>query len=155
MKIILLDTVLNLGKTGEQVSVKAGYARNFLFPRRLALPATPQNIDFFYTKQQQLETQKIQLLNNALKRSAQITSVGEFKISAKTGPEGKLFGSIGTREIMNSIIMTGILINKNEIKLPEDSLRTSGKHEVLLDFHPNVKTKIVVNIIPEITASTP
>ncbi|WWO95829.1 MAG: 50S ribosomal protein L9 [Candidatus Dasytiphilus stammeri] len=155
MKIILLDTVSNLGKSGEQVSVKAGYARNFLFPRRLALPATPQNIEFFYTQQQQLETQKLELLNNALKRSDEINSVGEFKICAKTGPEGKLFGSIGTREIMNSIIMTGILINRNEIKLPEDSLRTSGKHEVLLEFHPHVKTKIVVNIIPEITASTP
>ncbi|MEI4220093.1 MAG: 50S ribosomal protein L9 [Candidatus Dasytiphilus stammeri] len=155
MKIILLDTVSNLGKSGEQVSVKAGYARNFLFPRRLALPATSQNIEFFYTQQQQLETQKLELLKNALKRSAEINSVGEFKISAKTGPEGKLFGSIGTREIMNSIIMTGILINRNEIKLPEDSLRTSGKHEVLLEFHPKVKTKIVVNIVPKISASTP
>ncbi|MEI4269836.1 MAG: 50S ribosomal protein L9 [Candidatus Dasytiphilus stammeri] len=149
MKIILLDTVSNLGKCGEQVSVKAGYARNFLFPRRLALPATPQNIEFFYTQQQQLETNKLELLNNALKRCAQIQSIGEFKIPAKIGPEGKLFGSIGTREIMNSIIITGILINRNEIKLTEDSLRTSGQHEVLLEFHPHVKTKILVNIIPE------
>ncbi|WWO97041.1 MAG: 50S ribosomal protein L9 [Candidatus Dasytiphilus stammeri] len=150
MKIILLDTVLNLGKIGEILSVKAGYARNFLFPKRLAVPATYQNILYFNTKKLQLENNKLDLLNHSLKRTNQISVLKELKLPAKIGPGGKLFGSICARDIINALIMEGILIDKSEIILPVDSLRMSGKYEIIFNFHPNIKTKLIVNIVPEI-----
>ncbi|MGK2946765.1 MAG: 50S ribosomal protein L9 [Candidatus Malihini olakiniferum] len=149
MQVILLNKVANLGSLGDQVSVKAGYARNFLVPKGKAVPATKKNIEFFKARHAELEVKLTDVLAAAKARAAQLTELGTVTIASKSGDEGKLFGSIGKRDIANAVTAMGITIVKSEVRLPKGVLRTLGDHEVSFQVHSDVFATLNVLVVAE------
>ena len=147
MQVILLDKVANLGSLGDQVNVKAGYARNFLVPQGKAVPATKKNIEFFEARRAELEAKLAEVLAAANARAEKINALETVTIASKAGDEGKLFGSIGTRDIADAV--TGVEVAKSEVRLPNGVLRTTGEHEVSFQVHSEVFAKVIVNVVAE------
>ncbi|WJV53143.1 50S ribosomal protein L9 [Pectobacteriaceae bacterium CE90] len=150
MQVILLDKVANLGSLGDQVNVKSGYARNFLVPQGKAVPATKKNVEFFETRRAELEAKLTEVLTAAEARAAKITELGTVTIASKAGDEGKLFGSIGTRDIADAVTAAGVDIAKSEVRLPNGVLRTLGDHEVSFQVHSDVFATLNVVVVAEV-----
>jgi len=149
MQIILLDKVANLGGLGDNVTVKSGYARNFLFPQGKAVPATKANIEKFEARRAELEAKLAADLTAANDRAAKVAELAEITIASKAGDEGKLFGSIGTRDIADAITEAGVAVSKAEVKLPNGTLRETGEFEIDLQLHAEVIATIKVVVIAE------
>ncbi|ENU1226165.1 MULTISPECIES: 50S ribosomal protein L9 [Providencia] len=149
MQVILLDKVANLGSLGDQVNVKSGYARNFLVPQGKAVPATKKNIEFFEARRAELEAKLAEVLAAAQARAAAVTALGSVTLASKAGDEGKLFGSIGTRDIADAITAAGVQVAKSEVRLPNGVLRTTGDHEVHFQLHSDVFAELNVIIVAE------
>lgn len=148
MQVILLQRIANLGKLGDTVNVKAGYGRNFLVPQGKALPATEANIQKFEARRAELEKQEAQELAEANKRAEALQDVNVI-IRAKAGDEGKLFGSIGTRDIADALTKSGLPVDRSEVKLPEGALRNVGEYNVTIQLHHDIKADILVTILAE------
>ncbi len=146
MQVILLDKVTNLGSLGDQVNVKAGYARNFLVPQGKAVPATKQNIEYFEARRAELEAKLADVLAAAQARAEKINALGAVSIETKAGEGGKLFGSIGARDIADAVTAAGFDVAKSEVRLPQGVLRTVGDHEVNFQVHAEVVATLVVKI---------
>ncbi|CAG9431656.1 50S ribosomal protein L9 [Providencia sp. PROV188] len=149
MQVILLDKVANLGSLGDQVNVKSGYARNFLVPQGKAVPATKKNVEFFEARRAELEAKLADVLAAAQARAAAVTALGSVTLASKAGDEGKLFGSIGTRDIADAITAAGVKVAKSEVRLPNGVLRTTGDHEVHFQLHSDVFAELNVIIVAE------
>jgi large subunit ribosomal protein L9 len=149
MDIILLDKIANLGGLGDKVTVKSGYARNFLFPKGKAVPATKANLDKFEMRRAELEAKIADQLLSAQARADKIAALGEVTIASPAGDEGKLFGSVGTRDIADAITAAGVAVTKTEVKLPAGTLRETGEFEINLQIHSDVTTTIKLVIIQE------
>jgi large subunit ribosomal protein L9 len=149
MQIILLDKVANLGSLGDNVAVKSGYARNFLFPQGKAVPATKVNIEKFEQRRAELEAKLDADLAAANARAAKLTELAEVTIASKAGDEGKLFGSIGTRDIADAITEAGVSVTKAEVKLPHGTLRETGEFDIDLQLHAEVTATIKLVVIAE------
>ena len=147
MQVILLDKVANLGSLGDQVNVKAGYARNFLVPQGKAVPATKKNV--FEARRAELEAKLAEVLAAANARAEKINALETVTIASKAGDEGKLFGSIGTRDIADAVTAAGVKVAKSEVRMPNGVLRTTGEHEVDFQVHSEVFAKLVVNVVAE------
>ena len=148
MQIILLQRIVNLGKLGETVDVKPGYGRNFLIPHGKALPATAANIEKFEARRAELEAEEKKELDTAQERADSLTDVNVI-MRAKSGDEGKLFGSIGTRDIAEALTNSGLEVDRAEIKLPEGALRQVGEYNVDIQLHHDVTATILVTILSE------
>ncbi len=148
MQVILLEKVTNLGLLGEMVDVKPGYGRNFLIPRGKAVPATALNREKFEARRQELEKTGADILAAAQARADKLNGK-TVTVTAHAGDEGKLFGSIGTNDIAQALTDAALEVAKNEVRLPDGSLRVAGEHEVTLHLHPDVDAVIIVNIISE------
>jgi len=146
MKLILLEKIANLGDLGETVEVKAGYGRNFLVPQGMALAATKDNVAMFEERRAELEAAAQDKLSAAEQRAAQLAEV-VLKIDANASEEGKLFGSIGPREIADAVTATGVELEKSEVIMGEGPIRLVGAYDVLVQLHADVTTeiKVVVN----------
>ena len=149
MEIILLDKIANLGGLGDQVSVKSGFARNFLFPQGKAVPATKGNVEKFEARRAELEAKIAEELSAAEARAEKINELGEVTIAAPAGDEGKLFGSVGTRDIADAITAAGVEVQKSEVRMPAGTLRETGEFDIDLQLHTDVTTSIKVIIIKE------
>ncbi len=148
MDVILLEKVRNLGSLGEQVRVKSGYGRNFLIPGGKAVPATKQNIEKFEVRRAELEQSQADILAKATARAEAMNGL-VITLKQKAGAEGKLYGSVGTVDILEAVTETGIELARQEIRLPEGPFRNIGEHDVEIHLHSDVKATIRVNIIPE------
>lgn len=149
MEIILLDKIANLGGLGDTVTVKSGYARNFLFPQKKAVPATKANVEKFEAQRSELEANIAKQLAVAEKRAEKIAALGELTIAAPAGDEGKLFGSVGTRDISDAITAAGVEVAKSEVKLPTGTLRDTGEYDIDLQLHSDVTATLKLVIIQE------
>ncbi|WP_029686555.1 50S ribosomal protein L9 [Tatumella saanichensis] len=147
MQVILLDKVTNLGNLGDQVNVKAGYARNFLVPQGKAVPATKHNIEFFETRRAELEAKQAEVQAAANARAEKINALGTVTITSKAGDGGRLFGSIGARDIADAVSAAGVDVAKSEVRLAEGVLRSTGEYEVGFQVHSDVVAKLVVNVV--------
>ena len=147
MEIILQDTVANLGKLGDKVNVKAGYARNFLFPQQKAVPANKANVEAFEARRAELEAKQAANLAAAEARGAAISALEAVTITSKAGDAGKLFGSIGTRDIADAISATGVAVAKSEVRLPEGALRLTGSYEITVTVHSEVTSVVNLEIV--------
>ncbi|WP_131669272.1 50S ribosomal protein L9 [Psychrobacter pygoscelis] len=148
MQVILLQRIVNLGKLGETVDVKPGYGRNFLIPQGKALPATAANVEKFEARRAELEAQEAEELAAAQKRADALKDVNVI-MRAKSGDEGKLFGSIGTRDIAEALTKSGLEVDRSEVKLPEGAFRQVGEFNVDIQLHHDVTTTILVTILSE------
>jgi len=149
MEIILLDKIANLGGLGDTVSVKAGFARNFLFPQGKAVPATKANVEKFEARRAEYEAKVAEELSAAQARADKVAELGEVTIAAPAGDEGKLFGSVGTRDIAEAITAAGVEVAKAEVKLPTGTLRETGEYDIDLQLHSEVTTSVKVVIVAE------
>ena len=149
MEVILLETVGNLGGLGYQVSVKAGFGRNYLLPQGKAVPATAENVAQFEARRAELEAAAASALTAAQKRADAINAMAAVVITMKAGDEGKLFGSVGTRDIAEAATAAGVEIDKSEVRLPEGALREIGTYEVAVQVHANVMAVLNLSIVAE------
>jgi large subunit ribosomal protein L9 len=148
MELILLEKVLNLGDLGDKVKVKPGYGRNYLMPLGKAVPATPANIEEFEQRRAELEKMASDKLTSATGRAKLLEGL-EVTIPAHASEEGKLYGSIGPREIADAVTALGQEISKAEVIMGEGPIRFLGEHEVLIHLHADVETQIKVIVNPE------
>jgi len=137
MQIILLEKIANLGSLGDQVTVRPGYARNFLFPQGKAVPATKANVEQFETRRAELEAQAADKLAAAQARAERIDEI-ELSAAVKAGDEGKLFGSLGNRDIADLATAAGVELAKSEVLLPEGPVRQVGEYDITIRLHPEV-----------------
>lgn len=144
MNIILLDKVTNLGGLGDQVTVKSGYARNFLFPAGKAVPATKANVEAFEARRADLEAKIAADLTAAEQRAEKVNALEPVVIESKAGDEGKLFGSIGTRDIADAVTAAGVDVQKSEVLMPHGTIRDVGEYEVELQLHADVTAAITL-----------
>lgn len=148
MEVILLEKIANLGSLGDKVSVKSGYGRNFLIPFSKAVPANKENIEAFKARRSELEKTAFDKLNGAKKRASEMAEI-ELTLTAKAGDEGKLFGSIGPRDLAEAITSAGVKVEKSEIRLPAGPIRAIGEYDVAVQLHTDVAANIKVFVEPE------
>ena len=141
MEVILLEQVANLGKLGDRVTVRSGYARNFLVPSKKAVPANAANIAEFEARRAELEAAAAEALSAAKARAEQIAAVAQITIKANAGDEGKLFGSIGVTDIVDALATAGLTVERREVALPE-AIRNLGEFDIELLLHSDVKQGI-------------
>ncbi|GAA6172443.1 50S ribosomal protein L9 [Colwellia sp. KU-HH00111] len=149
MEVILLDKIAKLGGLGDKVTVKSGYARNYLLPQGKAVFASSANVEHFEARRAEIEANLAQVLATAQARAAKIVELAEITIASKAGEEGKLFGSIGTRDIADAITEAGVEVTKAEIRLPLGAIRETGEFDIALHLHHDVDTSIKVTVIAE------
>ena len=149
MEVILLEKVVNLGDLGDKVNVKSGYGRNFLIPQNKAVPATRENILAFEARRAELEKVEQEKLAQAEARAAQVNGL-DITLTAKAGEEGKLFGSITVRDIVEAAAARGVEIDKIEVHLPEGPIRSLGEFEIEVQLHPEVTATIKIGVIAEV-----
>jgi len=146
--VILLQRIANLGQLGDKVSVKSGYGRNFLIPQGKAVSATEANTASFEARRAELERVEAEALAQAQARAAQLNELNVV-ITSKAGDEGKLFGSVGTRDISDALTASGTQVDKSEVRLPNGALRHTGEFHVAIQVHHDVMAEVLVTIIAE------
>lgn len=152
MKVILLEKIHGLGDLGDTVNVKPGFGRNYLVPYGKAVPATKENLAKVEAKRAELEKFAKEALDAAQKRAEPFKDVS-ITIVAKAHDEGKLFGSVGVREIVEALHEKELEIEKKEVILPQGPIHQVGESEVELMFHSDVivMLKVIVesDSVPE------
>ncbi len=148
MQVILLEKVGKLGDLGDQVAVKAGFGRNYLIPYGKAVPATATNVADFESRRAELEAAAADKRGTAEARAAKLVDVS-ITIEANAGDEGKLFGSIGTRDLAAKITEAGVEVSKREVRLPNGVIRELGEYEVAVQLHSDVTQVVAVSVIAE------
>ncbi len=146
MQVILLDKIAKLGGLGDQVSVKAGYARNYLIPQGKAVMATKANIEAFGARRAELEAKLAANKAAAEERAAKLAELATVVIASKSGDEGKLFGSIGTRDVADAITAAGVAVAKSEVRMG-NVLRNTGEYEVAVQLHADVKATVQIQVV--------
>ncbi|MBE9538238.1 MAG: 50S ribosomal protein L9 [Proteobacteria bacterium] len=149
MEVILLENIGNLGGLGDRVDVKAGFGRNFLIPQGKAVSATRENIAQFEERRAELEAAAAETVAAAEKRAEAINALETLTVEANAGEEGKLFGSIGTRDIAEAVTAAGCDIDKSEVRLPEGALRELGEYEIAIQIHSHVTAMINLSVVAE------
>jgi large subunit ribosomal protein L9 len=148
MQIILLEKVINLGNLGDVVRVKDGYARNFLIPQKMAKRATEVAIKEF-------EARRVELEKAAAAKLAAAQSVGEkltglkLEIKAKSGVDGRLFGSVTNFDIAEALGKQSFTVEKAQVRMPNGPLKTIGEQSVQVALHTDVVVEINVLVIGE------
>ncbi|NYS59529.1 50S ribosomal protein L9 [Vreelandella salicampi] len=148
MEVILLDKIGKLGSLGDKVTVKPGYGRNYLVPYGLAVPATKENIAAFEAQRAELEAQAAERKAEAEARAEQLNDI-ELSLVSKSGDEGKLFGSIGPRDLADAISSAGIEVAKSEVRMPEGPIRQTGEYDIALHLHAEVDAVVRVVVVAE------
>ena len=146
MQIILLEKVVNLGGLGDVVKVKDGYARNFLIPQGKARRATPASLAEFEKRRAELEAAQAAALTAAQEKGAKIDGM-LLQITQKSGVDGRLFGSVTTVDIAESLKAQGVEVERSSIRLPQGPLKQIGDHEVAIALHTDVLVHIKVSVL--------
>lgn len=148
MEVILLEKIGKLGALGDKVNVKAGFGRNYLIPQGKAVSATAANVARFEERRAELEAAAAEALAAATARGEALEGK-EVTITATAGDEGKLFGSIGARDIADAITATGAEVEKSEVRLPNGVLRNIGEYEIVVQLHAEVSATVNLKIAAE------
>ena len=148
MKVILKESITGLGSPGDLVNVKSGYGRNFLMPTGKAIPATEENLKVYEAE----KTKLAELENKKITEAKEIDSkLSGFNLEIKVAvtEEEAMYGSIGTKEISESLNEKGFAIDRQSIRLPEGVLKELGEFELDIELHPGVVSKIKIILKPE------
>ena len=148
MEIILLESIDRLGGLGDLVNVRPGFARNYLLPKGKAKLATAANIAEIAERRAELEKHEADLLKAAKARAEQLEGL-EISITAKSGGEGKLFGSITNANITEAINDKGIELETSEVRMPEGPIRLAGEYDIDLHLHTEVNATVKLTVIGE------
>ena len=148
MQLILLQKVVNLGGLGDKVNVKPGYGRNYLVPQGKAVPATAANVAEFEAKRAEYEAKATAVHAEAEGRAAKLEGAS-VTITANAATEGKLFGSVGPRDIADAFTAAGLPLEKSEVIMGEGALRNVGEYEIVVKLHADVQTTVKVVVQAE------
>lgn len=148
MEVILLDKVGKLGAIGDKVTVKSGYGRNYLLPQGKAVAATAKNIADFEARRAELEANAATKIAEAQARAAKLAEL-TVTIAANAGDEGRLFGSVGTRDIAEAITTAGVAVSKAEVRLPQGALREIGQYDIDIQLHAEVIQAVKLVVVAE------
>jgi large subunit ribosomal protein L9 len=148
MEVILLEKVRNLGGLGDQVKVKSGFARNFLIPYGKAVVANAENKSKFEARRAELEKAQADAIGEARTRAEKLAGA-TVQIARKISEEGKLFGSVGIKDIVEALHAAGFEVEKSEVHLPSGPIKEVGDHEVSVTLHSEVDAKVIVSVVGE------
>lgn len=148
MEVILLEKTGRFGNLGDKVNVKPGFARNHLIPKGKAVPATSANIAKFESRRAELEKAAAEALQQAQARATALHNL-TVTVAARAADEGRLYGSLGTRDLAVFITNAGVMVQKSEIRLPNGPLRQLGEHDVQVQLHSDVSTTVKVIVVAE------
>jgi len=148
MQIILLEKVNNLGGLGDVVRVKDGFARNFLIPQKMARRATEANKAEFAAKRAELEKAAADKLAAAEAVGAKLSGQ-TIVINAKSGVDGRLFGSVTNADIAEALGKQGFKVEKAQVRLADGPLKTVGEHPVSVSLHTDVQSAITISVVGE------
>lgn len=148
MEVILLEKVAKLGDLGDVVKVKAGYGRNYLVPQRKAVPASAEAIRDIELHRTELQTAEDVKLQMAQERAAKVEEL-DITLTAKAGEEGKMYGSIGTRDIAEAATEAGVPLEKSEIRMPTGVIRELGEYEIAVHLHSEVIATLKLGVVVE------
>jgi large subunit ribosomal protein L9 len=148
MEVILLETIDRLGGLGDLVNVKPGFARNYLLPQGRAKVATPENIAEIEARRAEFEKHEAELKEAAQSRARQLNGM-EVTISAKSGGEGRLFGSITNINIADAVTEKGVVLERSELRMPEGPIRLAGEYEIDVHLHADVDASVKVIVVGE------
>lgn len=149
MQVILLDKIAHLGGVGDQVNVKSGFARNYLIPQGKAVMATKANIEHFEARRAELEAKAAAVLAEAQSRADKISALDAITITSNAGEDGRLFGSIGARDIADAVSKAGAELAKSEVRLGEGPLRALGEYTIKVQLHAEVASQVTIVIVAE------
>jgi large subunit ribosomal protein L9 len=150
VQLILLQKVQNLGDLGDLVNVKPGFARNYLIPQGKGSMATESNIALFEERKAEFIAKEKDSLAAASARAESIEGL-EVSLTSNASPEGKLYGSIGPREIAEKLTQNGFPVDKSEVVMSDGPIREAGDFEVNLSFHADVNAKFTLTVEGEET----
>ena len=145
MEVILLRNVNALGKEGDSVKVKDGYARNFLFPKKLAAPSTPQTLKLLESRKKKLKLIEEKQRKIAQELADKIAKLS-ITITVESGIEDMLFGSVTTEQIQNALREQDIDVDKKNVVIKEP-IKKLGIYEAEIKVHPDIKTKLKVWVV--------
>ncbi|MHB8679089.1 MAG: 50S ribosomal protein L9 [Rudaea sp.] len=148
MELVLLQKVKNLGNLGDKVKVKPGYGRNYLVPHGKAVPATATNVAEFEKRRAEYEAKANDVLGAAEARKAALEGAA-VTVKANASPEGKLFGSVGPRDIAEAFSAAGHALEKSEVVMGEGPIRHTGEFEIHVHLHADVHTIVKVTVAAE------
>jgi large subunit ribosomal protein L9 len=148
MEVILLEKLRKIGNMGDKVKVKAGFARNFLLPQGKAVSATEANLAKFEKMRAELEKRAEEILEEAKKRAEAIAKL-TISIPMRASEEGKLFGSVGTKEVVAAFKASGVEIDKKEVFLPEGPIHELGEFEINLQLRSDVNVPLKIKVVAE------
>ena len=149
MEVILLQDVDTLGQANDMVKVKAGYARNYLMPRKLAIEANDHQRKLLVERQKQQAIKEEKMVAEISKISEQLQSI-TLRIGAKTGTSGKIFGSVTTMQIAQALKnQASFSIDRKKIKLPEDEIKTIGNYTVTIDLGKDATVPVQIEVVGE------
>jgi len=146
MNVILLEKIHNLGNLGDETTVRAGYARNYLLPQGKAILATESNRKHFAVRRAALEKTANDLLS-AARASADKLEQASFTIAARAREGGKLYGAVGVREIVKAIAEHGVELQKRQVLLPDGPIHAIGEYQVGVQLHSDVRIQVQVIVI--------
>ena len=146
MEVILLEKVAQLGDPGDLVNVKAGYGRNFLIPNGKAVRADEENKAEYEKRKEALLSAEAERKDLAMNLASGMESL-VIEITAEVSEEGTLYGSVGTREIADSLVEKGHQVEKSAVRLPEGVLKEVGEYSIDVELHPEVIAPIMIKII--------
>ncbi len=149
MEVILFEKIDRLGSIGDLVNVKSGFARNYLLPQGKAKVANDENKAEIEIRRAELEKTAAETIAAAGIRRDKITELMMISITAKSGTEGKLFGSIGNTDIAAAITEAGVEVEKREVRLPEGPIRQAGEYEITLHLHADIDVVANITVIGE------
>ena len=144
MQVILLERIGRLGQMGDVVTVKDGYARNFLLPQKKALRATKENMARFESNRTQLEARNLELKKEAEAVAAKLDGMS-FRAIRQAGDTGQLYGSVTTRDIVETITSGGFSIDRRQVVL-DRPIKTLGIHPTRIALHPEVVVNVSLNV---------
>ncbi len=147
MKVILKEDVKNLGIMGTVVDVSNGYGRNYLLPRNLAVEASPKNVKRF-EHEKRIVLEKVKKVKNAVEEIARKLSGITLNIEANAGEDGKLFGSVTSKDIAEAISKHGVEIDKRRIMLPDETIKRLGTYKIQVKLHPEITATINLEVLP-------
>lgn len=148
MELILLEKIPGLGALGSVVKVRPGYGRNFLIPQKKAVRANKDNLAKFETERAAYEAKANEQLAVAKQRASTLEKLA-IEIKASASEEGKLYGSVGPREISDAIKAQGVDVQKSEIRMPHGAFRQVGEYEVEVQLHSDVEMMLKVNVVSQ------
>ena len=148
MEVILLEKIIKLGDPGDLVNIKSGYARNYLIPTGKAIQANSENKAEYEKRKVSLEKAEEKRVKEAKNLAKKLESV-KLKIPVPVSEEETLYGSIGTREIVESLALQEIQIDKSSVRLPQGTFKELGNFNVDIELHPEVIQSIAISIVAE------